>query len=514
MKQVRWNPSPEPAGSVHERLTVIEADLSGCGDTAATTPTDELWLGIYLPFLALESLHETSLQKPIAVFEHHKQGQRIVIANRTAQKNGVRAGMSLTAARTLDPGLSALFRNQSLERGRLRQLAAAAGRWTPDITLLDDGLLLNISGSTRLFGGIDQLVERIQRWICAESMDPCISLMPTAASARLCARARKASRVTSRQNILPVVRSLSASALITDIKNQRLLMQLGTRTVGDLLRLPRDGLARRFGPDLLIQLDRLLGHFPDPQVVFKPMLRFRKVCALDAEVIDIALLYPAVRHLLKTLSAYLSAHHIMVEKLQWRLTGERGACYRLPVHLAKPHRDIDELDRLSQLTLESLKINDPIVRLELYANRFTPWAPINKALFDATNTGCTNGHSLLERLQTRLGRHAVHGIQAQTDHRPENAWRRCKPGEIGSLCAGRNRPLWLLPSPKPIHMRDGQLRVGHQHLFIGGPCERICSGWWDSQPIRRDYYQASIGSLRAWVFRDLDSGCWHLHGIF
>ncbi len=159
----------------------------------------------------------------------------------------------------------------------------------------------------------------------------------------------------------------------------------------------------------------------------------------------------------------------MVEKLQWRLTGERGACYRLPVHLAKPHRDIDELDRLSQLTLESLKISDPIVRLELYANRFTPWVPINKALFDATNQGvltatrCWSGCkpdwadtlSMVFRRKLIIARKMRGGGAS--------------PEKLDPLCAGRNRPLWLLPSPKPIHMRDGQLRVGHQHLLSVAP---------------------------------------------
>tara|TARA_B100001123_G_scaffold411460_1_gene507688 strand:+ start:426 stop:581 length:156 start_codon:yes stop_codon:yes gene_type:complete len=44
--------------------------------------------------------------------------------------------------------------------------------------------------------------------------------------------------------------------------------------------------------------------------------------------------------------------------------------------------------------------------------------------------------------------------------------------------------------------------------------ERISSGWWDEDPVRRDYYRASNGKLQAWIFRDLENGHWFLHGIF
>jgi len=514
MKQVRWNPSPEPERSGYERLAVITAGSPILDQTPVNDSAHHLWLGIHLPFLALESLDECSAQGPFAVFEQHRQGQQIVVANQLARKSGILEGMSLTAARTLNPDLFSLCRNRSLEHRRLRQLATTAGQWTPRITLLEDGLLLDISGSTRLFGGMTQLIEQIHAWIRTESIDPCVSLMPTAASALLCARTGKASRITAKECIPSVVRSLPAAHLITDAQSHRLLVQLGARTIGDLIRLPRDGLTRRFGPDLLVRIDRLLGRLPDPQAVFKPALQFKKSCALDAEITDIEFLYPAIRYLLEKLSAYLSVQQVMLERLQWRFTGERGARYRLPVHLAKPRGDIDELERLSRLALEGLKISDPIVNLELCAHRFTPRIPAHKTLFDQTTWGDAHDDSLVERLQTRLGKHAVHGIQAQVDHRPENAWRRCRPGEAGPVSGDRKRPLWLLPSPKAIHISKGCLTIGTQILRLDHHCERICSGWWDHQPIRRDYYRASSGSIQAWIFRDLDSGHWRLHGIF
>ena len=54
------------------------------------------------------------------------------------------------------------------------------------------------------------------------------------------------------------------------------------------------------------------------------------------------------------------------------------------------------------------------------------------------------------------------------------------------------RPGWLLPRPTPL--RDHRLTV------LAGP-ERIESGWWDGQDVRRDYYlvETSQGQ-RAWAY--------------
>ncbi len=122
--------------------------------------------------------------------------------------------------------------------------------------------------------------------------------------------------------------------------------------------------------------------------------------------------------------------------------------------------------------------------------------------------------SLIERLQNRLGRQAVQGLGMQPDHRPEKAWNRCAVGKAVALPHGAQRPLWLFDTPRSIQVSNRQLLLGSQSLLLQRQRERICSGWWDSQSVRRDYYHAKSGALRAWVFRDLDSGIWQLHGIF
>jgi protein ImuB len=45
--------------------------------------------------------------------------------------------------------------------------------------------------------------------------------------------------------------------------------------------------------------------------------------------------------------------------------------------------------------------------------------------------------------------------------------------------------------------------------------ERIETGWWDGQDVRRDYYRAwNHRGMRLWVFKDCRESCWYLHGLF
>ena len=49
----------------------------------------------------------------------------------------------------------------------------------------------------------------------------------------------------------------------------------------------------------------------------------------------------------------------------------------------------------------------------------------------------------------------------------------------------------------------------------GFDAERIESGWWDGQDVRRDYFIV-IGAAgeKLWFYRDCETGEWYLHGIF
>ena len=142
MKQVRWKNPAEHVSPVDQRLVLAETGSPLRIDPGTVTHTDHLWLAVYLPFLSVESLGCSHGSQPFAVYEQNQHGQQVFCANRPAQKSGVRTGISVSAARTLNPALQVLHRDPAAENRYLKRLAIQAGRWTPSITLLKDGLLL------------------------------------------------------------------------------------------------------------------------------------------------------------------------------------------------------------------------------------------------------------------------------------------------------------------------------------------------------------------------------------
>ena len=63
--------------------------------------------------------------------------------------------------------------------------------------------------------------------------------------------------------------------------------------------------------------------------------------------------------------------------------------------------------------------------------------------------------------------------------------------------------------PRPVSL------VREAVTLLAGP-ERIESGWWDGNDVRRDYFVAEDRQgARLWVFRERGgNGKWYLHGIF
>jgi protein ImuB len=124
---------------------------------------------------------------------------------------------------------------------------------------------------------------------------------------------------------------------------------------------------------------------------------------------------------------------------------------------------------------------------------------------------------LIECLRGRFGARHVYGISAVAEHRPEHAWspfwssRGDRPAGKPALESSgtvQGRPLWLLPKPRRSDQTSYALAQN------AGP-ERIESGWWDGQDVRRDYHVA-IGPVgeKLWLYRDCSDDQWYLHGIF
>jgi len=371
-------------------------------------------------------------------------------------------------------------------------LAAWACQFTPKVALEPpDALLLEVEGSLRYYGRPDALLAALERG-CAE-LGFCASLA-TAPSARAALWRARGAGLRLEELPLEVLRVDTA-----------FFAAIGISTLGELLALPRDGLAQRCGQRLIDELDQALGRLAEAHEFFVPPERFSASLELPAEVTQAEALLFAARRLLAQLSGLLAARHAGLRAFTLTLVHRDRSRSAVRIEFASPARDIERFSVLLREQLATLTLAQPVEAIALDAGEFAPLGALSRSLFGDRAAEAEQWAELVERLQARLGRDAVYGVTPFPDHRPEYAWRRVEPGDWDAhdFVQPGPRPAWLLAAPR---------RVAETELaLIAGP-ERIACGWWDGDETRRDYFVAELGRSVAWVYRE--EGAWYVHGFF
>ncbi len=414
---------------------------------------------------------------------------------------------------------------RSNEREALERLAAWACQFTSMVSLEPQGLVLEVASSLRLFEGHAKLTAAIQRGIRALGFHAACGVAPTALAARLFARAEVQGRgVRSCLEIGDLRERLADLPLfLLDWPEKTLarLTDLGILRLRDVLDLPAEGLARRFGPDIVVSLDRLMGRLADPRVPYAAPARFRSRVELPAETEGVeALLFPLKRMLLE-FEGYARGRGAGAQRLALRLEHGHKVRTRLALDFASPEREADFILSIAREKLGRLRLPAATLALDLRAEALLAYAPRSSAWLPGPVEQQVDGERLLERLAARLGRERVFGIALANDHRPEKDW-----AIVGNQAASQGRknplspflgprPAWLLQRPQRLLTSEGHPTL-QGALALGAGPERIEAGWWDGEEVRRDYYVASNArGERFWIFREhRDLSAWFLHGVF
>lgn len=494
------------------------------------------WLGLYLPALSLQ-LFERTVQRalPIAVSEH----EQIIACNAAARGLGVRPGLSESGARALSEALRILPRRPVAERAALERLAAWALGFS-DLVSLDleakrpAALVLEAQRSLRLFGGAEALQQRLSDEANALGWRVRCVLAPTPTAALLLAKAGYQGLIPSWAALRQALTDLPPALLISERQAREDLASMGVQSVGALLRLPRAGLAERFGLPLLQRIERLLGERADPRRPYQPPEHFQVELELPAEILSTdALTFPCHR-LLAELAAFLAARQSGVQRLHWSLSHADGEATCFQLGSARLEADSGRWLALLRERLERIRLAQPVRGIALSSERLYPLPPTVGELWSLDPSCNVPEASLLDRLRARLGEQAVRGLALVADHRPECAWRWTQPAmarpvtkqgrarsrpepkkQLSALLLARaERPLWLLPEPLLLETRHGRPWLDGP-LALSDCCERIETGWWDGFEIARDYYIAKNNrGERLWIYREIrGERRWLLHGL-
>ena len=492
-----------------------------------------LWLVLHLPRLPLEVF--PGLPSPSAIVSH----ERVVVADDAAARAGVVPGLRLAEAWAFLPCLAVQERDVERERGALTRLACWAGSFTSEICcLLPQTLLLEVAGSLRLFGGAKALFERIVAGCAEQGFVPRASLAPTPLAAQWLAFAGDDQPCLDKGELLPRLGRLPLAGLNLPAQHHARLSSFGARSLADVLRLPRAGLARRLGGDFVADLARALGDLPDPRPRYVFPERFVEQLELPTRIENAMALGFAGNRLVATLCGWLAARGGGISECLFEFEHERGSRQRpatvLVLGFTAATRSAERISRVFVERLQRLELPAPVERISLRAEAPETLPGRTANLFGERGEGAGGEPvaALVERLQARLGNGSVHGLSIVAEHRPENASRQVEPGLLAGeksptrllLAAAMRdkdpgpRPLWLLRRPQVLGEIAGRPQCSGPLRLLAGP-ERIESGWWDAaEPdavgdVRRDYFVAiSARAQWLWVFRS--QAGWFLHGVF
>jgi protein ImuB len=487
-------------------------------DVAAAEPRS-LWMCVHLPHCALETSARTVADDtPLVIVDGVGSRGQVIDANTAASRAGIRAGMGLNAAYALAPWLLAIAHQPQRIETALDRLAG----WTMQFTSVTspcppDALLLEIGGSLKLFGGCDDLAALVQEGLARLGYTAVLAAAPTPLAALWRARGGQCTAVLHRRELAASLAALPLDCLRWPAQQVERMHGMGIRCVGDCLRLPRDGFARRFGKVRLAELDRALGRLADPVAPWQAPLQFSSELELPAPMQAVSLLEIAFGRLLDELDVFLMTRQAQVRHLDVLMRLENRRTQRLVLRLAAAVSDGHYLMELLRERLDQERLQAPVIAVGIEATQLHQRQAGSGDLFERTPRAGEDAQRLLERLRTRLGQHNVHGITRVADHRPEAAWDSVEPGASRpDAPLPRQRPLWMFEQPRRLSTeKSGRPRYRRRPVvFVQGP-ERIESGWWDGGDVRRDYYVArGSDGERLWLYQERRSGGWYLHGIF
>lgn len=461
---------------------------------------------------------------PLVVVE----GRRVRWASPCAAAQGVSIGMTDTGAQALVANLSLQRRDPDAEAAALTEAALWALHFTPEVALRPPGLLLDVTASRRLFGGAAAIIASLRVGLSDMGLSPHICAAPTATAAWWLAQVAD-DAMHEDGSAVQALDALPVSLVDALASHVETLDAIGCHTIGQLRRLPRQGLAKRFGREVLVELDRAYGAEPELLSWYVPPDKFAQKIELAARVETTELLLVSARRLLLQLTGYLYARHCAVTRISLLLHHEalrrgKSLTTTVDIMLGAPSRDIAHLALLMQEHLNKVQLQSSVIEMTLVADQLESLAAPNTELFPTQASDAESTGRLIERLCSRLGEKAVMRMATAPDHRPERCSVTVSPSSRASKQAVSGsafppRPTWLLKTPIPLLTRQNKPFYQSPLTLLIGP-ERIETGWWDDQVIARDYFVAiNDAHMLLWIYRervgaaDIEPG-WFLHGLY
>lgn len=478
-----------------------------------------LWLYCHFPQLLLDTvcrIHTAANTVPLAYYlpsdgapqrsgKAHKEP--VIQCNHVARDLGVELGQSQTLAQGLVNGLVCRPYNANKEAQALRQLADRLYQTIDkQVLFVPNGIAIAVDSLLRLYQGLPPLLCHIKEQIQALDLQCDMSLAYSPEAARQLARA-KCEQLSADENVIHrTLAALTVEQLGWSAKRVEKLNKSGIKTLHELWQLPAAQVGKRFGVELVDELFALKNPHTQTAAVdfYEPPQTFSLSFDLVTEIAHWqGLLFP-LKRALRELEAFLYQRQKVTRTLELELHHRQHASTTVPLKLAADSWRASQFLQLIQLQIDRYPLQQPVIALTLAVEHLYDLDRDNGQLLNDSAQHKGDLQELLARLHAKLGETALYSPTVTNDFRPLVNEQKKSAGWLTEVPGNRvKRPLWLLPSPERIDIEHWRL--------LEGP-ERISSGWWDNQPMSRDYWiAADTMNRQGWVFFE---HAWYLQGWF
>jgi len=466
--------------------------------------------------------------RPTAVVEADKPQARLLWVDERARACGILPGMRYAAGLALSSGLCAgVVPPREIEEG-VRAVTGKLRAFGPDVepSPHDPGIFrIGSSGLDLLYPSLRLWAVRIRGALLAEGLLATVVVgfhrFATCALARALPEPRAwvlgtPEEERSRLKRVPLARLF----LAPDARDA--LLNLGVRTVGDLLRLPPAGLLERFG-ETLFQVFRAARDEDDLPLQPVPAEEtLREETFLDEGETDVQRLLFLLKPMLDRLLARLAARREALSSLALELKLERTPGRVETLKPAAPTLDARQILDLVLLRLSSLRLDSGVIEAGMVAEGAKATAEQLDLFATRPRRDPLAQRRAFARLRAEFGDQAIVKAGLREGHLPEASFEWLPLPELPvpkpRLCRRTLvRRLALPPSPlphRPRHEEDGWQLRGRDDASVDsllGPYV-LSGGWWRGG-IAREYYFARTRSEEwLWVFRDTRRRRWFLHG--
>lgn len=516
------------------------------------------WLALRFPLLPLEAFdadRQAANKQSEASLVVSAQN-KVVAASASCISAGVELGMPASTASLL-LNCTQILRDKNKEAVLLTHICDVLYAFTPYIEvyspnakhdLAEQGVLLELTRSIRLFKGLDALVKQIYSAIDELGLSFVTALGKNGQTAWLLSYQALDLDTQLNSNYIEeaCIDRVSIDQLAEFPDEAAGLKQAGFRTLADVRQQIKSqgafALQKRWSPAFMAYLKTILGDalfistvqtenkqtelFPlleraIPSVVYSPITPFFESIEFEFPVNSVELLYEPISTLLQRLCDHLVSTQQQCSGVTWRFSDIYHNEHFFDVKSERTYRDWQWLYELTLIQLERTGLPFEVDQLALCETLLTPVHFDTLSLDQSTSqTQASNKDTqrLIAKLQARVGENNVFKISVCDEHIPELSFQKTDVNQaVNDKLPQHNpyleRPAWLLNTPLPIGEHQNDLYWHGRIQLIRGP-EKIAAHWWDS-PVERDYFTAvREDHVRLWVFHDTLKNTWCVQGVF